>query len=222
MIPTRAPRELEPSGPVVIGLTGPIACGKSTIARMLGDIGGTVIDADALARQVTEAGSEALPEIRARFGSTVFDGSGALDRNALGRIVFDDPRALEDLERIIHPRVRPLVDSRLDEAARERVPFVVLEAIKLVEAGLAQRCDEVWIVECAPETQRARLAGRGVAAEDAARRVASQGTDLAARLTAMLNEQATAFRRVSTDSSLDETREAVEETLAEVLDRRLG
>jgi len=206
------------SRPVLIGLTGPIGCGKSTVAGMLGEIGGVVIDADDLAREATMPGTPALPEIRQRFGEAVFDADGGLDRAALARIVFADAAALADLERIVHPRVRSLVDARLDQATRDRAPFAVVEAIKLVEGGLAEHCDEVWVVDCAPATQRARLAGRGAAADDIDRRLATQGDDLAARLAAQL-EGRVSVRILSTEGSLDETREAVEDALAEALDR---
>ncbi len=79
------------SDPAIIGLTGPIGCGKSTVAGMLGELGGTVIDADALARDVTGPGQPALNAIRARFGDGVFERSGVLDRAALGAVVFSDP-----------------------------------------------------------------------------------------------------------------------------------
>jgi dephospho-CoA kinase len=201
--------------PLVIGLTGPIGCGKSTVGRMLADVGARVIDADALARRVTEPGTPALPEIRRRFGEAVFDAAGELDRAALARVVFADPDALLALERIVHPQVRRLIDEELRQAAAEGMPVVAIEAIKLVEGGLAERCDEVWLVECAPEAQRARLAARGVAAEDAEQRLAAQGRDLAGRLEALLADRP--HRRLSTDGTLDETRDRVEDALASAL-----
>jgi dephospho-CoA kinase len=198
-------------GPVVIGLTGPIGCGKSTVAAMLGELGGHVIDADALARDVTAPGEPALSAIRARFGGEVFEPSGVLDRAALGEIVFGDPEALRDLEAIVHPGVRRLVEERLERARRAGDPFVVVEAIKLVEGGLAERCDEVWLIECPPDVQRERLAGRGMPEADVERRLAAQGPDLAERLASH------ADRRLDTDDSLESTRERVEDALADVL-----
>lgn len=197
--------------PVIIGLTGPIGCGKSTVARMLGDLGGCVIDADALARDVTAPGQPALAAIRERFGEGVFEASGALDRAALGRIVFDDAAGLRDLEDIVHPGVRRLVDERLERAQRDGDPFVVVEAIKLVEGGLAERCDEVWLIECPADVQRARLAQRGMGAADVERRLAAQGPDLAHRLAAH------ADRRFDTSGSRESIRECVEDALADVL-----
>lgn len=202
--------------PLIIGLTGPIGCGKSTVAAMLGELGGAVIDADALAREVTAPGRPALHAIRDRFGDGVFEGSGALDRAALGAIVFDDATALRDLEAIVHPGVRVLVEERLERARREGDPFVVVEAIKLVEGGLAARCDEVWLIECAPEVQRERLVGRGMEAADVERRLAAQGADLADRLA----EHST--RRIDTSGSMERTRERVEDALAGGLAPRFG
>jgi len=205
--------------PFMIGLSGPIGCGKSTVAAMLAELGGTVIDADQLARQATQPGSPSLPRIRERFGSAVFSATGGLDRAALAAIVFEDPIALADLERIVHPIVRQLVDQRLAEAEQERVPFVVIEAIKLVEGGLADTCHEVWLVTCEPATQRQRLALRGDDAADVERRLASQGPDLVERLENALRDGGVVFRRLPTDSPMDDTREKVEDTLAEALDQ---
>ncbi len=197
--------------PIVIGLTGPIGCGKSTVASMLGELGGVVIDADALAREVTAPGQPALRAIRERFGDAVFEGSGALDRAVLGAIVFTDLLALRDLEAIVHPGVRCLVEERLERAGREGDPFVLVEAIKLVEGGLAERCDEVWLIDCPPAVQRARLAARGMAEVDVERRLAAQGLDLADRLAAR------AHRRIDTSGSVESVRECVQDALAEVL-----
>jgi len=210
------------SKPVLIGLTGPIGCGKSTVAGFLRDVGGLVIDADDLAREATAANTPALPEIRQRFGDAVFAQDGTLDRAALAKIVFNDAPSLVDLERIVHPRVRELVDARLESAVRERVPFAVVEAIKLVEGGLADRCDEVWIVTCEPATQRARMSGRGATADDVERRLATQGDDLANRLERQLDGGRVLVRRLTTEASLEATRELVEEALAEALDRPMG
>lgn len=206
------------SPPVLIGLTGPIGCGKSTVAGFLRDVGAVVIDADDLAREATSPGSPALPEIRVRFGDAVFDERGHMDRAAVAEIVFSDAAALVDLERIVHPRVRVLVDQRIESATRDRAPFAVVEAIKLAEGGLAERCAEVWIVDCAAVTQRARLAQRGTAPQDIEQRLSTQGEDLARRLADQLDGRVR-VRVLPTDGSIDETRELVEDYLADALDR---
>ncbi|HWH24926.1 MAG TPA: dephospho-CoA kinase [Candidatus Limnocylindria bacterium] len=208
--------------PLVIGLTGPIGCGKSTIARMLGELGGVVIDADQLARAATEpaaaGGRETMAAIRHRFGAGVATADGTLDRAALAAIVFSDPAALADLERIVHPRVRAEVERRLATAEDAGELFVAIEAIKLVEGGLAARCDEVWLIDCPPAVQRRRLAERGDAPDDVERRLTAQGNELAGRLAASLAGSPTAVRRIGTDGSLEATRRQVEDTLAAALE----
>jgi len=203
-------------GPVVIGLTGPIGCGKSTVGRMLADLGGVFIDADALVREVTAPGEPALRAIRERFGDGVFLPSGALDRGALAAVVFSDAAALRELEDVVHPGVRMLIDARLEQARRDGDPFVVIEAIKLVEGGLAQRCDEVWLIDCAADVQRERLGERGMAAADIERRLAAQGDDLAERLSSA------AQRRIDTSGTRESVRECVEDALADLLAPRFA
>jgi dephospho-CoA kinase len=168
--------------PLRIGLTGPIGCGKSTVAHWLGERPGViVIDADTVAREVLAAGSIEVEAVYARFGEHLRLSEGQLDRAALGRIVFADPDALRDLEAIVHPAVRPRILEKLDAADAAGATAVVIEAIKLVEGGLAEFCDEVWLVTCAPDVQLERLVGRGSAPDDAGKRIAAQG-DLTARL----------------------------------------
>jgi dephospho-CoA kinase len=166
---------------LVIGLTGPIGCGKSTVAGWLAELGAVVVDADAVARDVVELGSPALEEVALEFGPSVIRPDGSLDREALGRIVFADPAALARLERIVHPAVRPRILAAIAAAREAHAPAVVVEAIKLVEGGLAELCDEVWLVTCAPPEQRERLQRRGATSADAEQRIAAQG-DLVARL----------------------------------------
>jgi dephospho-CoA kinase len=199
--------------PLRIGLTGPIGCGKSTLARHLASRGGVVIDADDLARAVTVPGAATLPAIRARFGDGVFGVDGALDRAALATVVFVDAGALRDLEAIVHPAVRERVTAALGAAAAAGAAFVVIEAIKLVEGGLASTCDEVWLVVCDPATQRDRLAVRGQDALDSERRIAAQD-DLSERLTAV------ATRVLRTDGPLETALAAADAALDTALEDR--
>jgi dephospho-CoA kinase len=165
-----------------IGITGPIGCGKSTVAGWLGELGAAVIDADDVAREVTAEGTPAAEAIAAEFGTQILRADGSLDRAALGRIVFADPEALARLEAIVHPAVRPVILERMEQAATDGALAVVVEAIKLVEGGLAALCDEVWLVTCDAGEQLERLLARGtIAADDAQARIAAQA-GLAERL----------------------------------------
>ena len=159
---------------VRIGLTGPIGCGKSTLAGWLRDAGATVVDADAIARTVLDPGTPELARVLARFGPSVARSDGSLDRAALAAIVFADGDALAELEAIVHPAVRPRILAAIAAAEEAAAPAVVVEAIKLVEGGLADLCDEVWLVTCDPHEQRERLTGRGLPVEDVSRRIAAQ------------------------------------------------
>jgi dephospho-CoA kinase len=159
---------------VRIGITGPIGCGKSQVARWLAELGVHVVDADGVARSVTAPGHPAHDAILRRFGPAVAAPDGTLDRAALGRLVFADPAALRDLEAIIHPAVRPRIVEAIEAAERAGAPAVAIEAIKLVEGGLAATCDEVWVVTCDAAAQRQRLIGRGMPPGDADQRMAAQ------------------------------------------------
>ena len=189
---------------VRLGLTGPIACGKSTVAGWLGERPGVVvIDADIVAREVLEPGEPAVAAVVARFGADLVRDDGSLDRGALGRQVFADPAALRDLEAIVHPAVRPRIVAAMDRAKIDGAVAVVVEAIRLVEGGLAEVCDEVWLVTCDPAIQHARLVGRGTRADDADQRIAAQ-----AGLEARVGPAAT--RVIDTSGGHAETRAIVD------------
>jgi dephospho-CoA kinase len=138
----------------LIGLTGNIATGKSAVAKMLEDLGATVIDADALVHELQRKGTPVFNDIVAAFGSGILDRAGEIDRKALGSIVFTDPEKLRTLEGIVHPAV--LIESvrRITEAP---TPVVVYEAIKLIEAGRAEMCDALWVVTARSDAQLQRL-----------------------------------------------------------------
>ena len=156
----------------VIGLTGNIATGKSTVAEMLRRMGALVIDADKLAHRVMGAGTDVHRRILQRFGRDLLGPDGEIDRARLGGIVFADPGALRDLERIVHPRVVEKT-LRLLRAAPEAVG--VVEAIKLIEADMHRYCDAVWVVTSSREQQMQRLKGsRYLTCAEAALRIDTQ------------------------------------------------
>jgi dephospho-CoA kinase len=158
--------------PKLIGLTGNIGTGKSTVAQMLADLGAEAIDADQVTRQVMRAGTPVHAAIVAAFGSGVLAADGEVDRQRLGEIVFADPAALARLEAIVHPATIEAVGRRVAASAAR---VVVIEAIKLIEAGMADGCDSVWVTTCRPEQQVERvMAARGLTRAEVEQRVQAQ------------------------------------------------
>ena len=183
----------------VIGLTGNMGCGKSTVAGMLRDLGAVVIDADRVARDIRRNDADARAEIMARFGTD--------DAAELGRIVFADARALVDLEAILHPRVRGAIRARLAELAEAGEELVAVEVIKLLESPLADAIDEVWVVRCDEADAIARLAAtRGMDEATARRRLANQSPQDA--------KVAAADVVIDGSAPIEETRRQVERALA--------
>jgi len=159
----------------VIGLTGGIASGKSTVARLLAKQGIPVIDADQLARDAVLPGTAALRQIAESFGEKVLDSAGALDRTILAEIVFADPGARKKLEAILHPAIKALAEKQLAELRQRGVPVAIYMAPLLIEAGVTDRVDEIWVVYVDRETQLLRLIDRdGVSRESAEQRLAAQ------------------------------------------------
>ena len=160
--------------PFKIGLTGNIACGKSTVGKLLMARGAEYVDADRLVHSLLEPGTPENDRIVERFGPEVRAVDGRIDRPALGGMVFADPAALKDLEAILHPGVRAEIRRRL---AASTAPVVVVDAIKLFEGGLAREMDVNWVVVCPRSEQVRRLvAERGMTAEQAETRIAAQGS----------------------------------------------
>lgn len=147
---------------VHVGLTGGVASGKSSVAALFGELGAHVLDADRLAREVTAPGSAGLQAIVSEFGEAFRTAEGSLDRQALGRLVFDDPQALARLEAIVHPRVQELERQRVRTIAEEDSEAVVIyEAALLLESGGQEGVDRVAVVDVPPELQWQRALARG-------------------------------------------------------------
>ena len=159
--------------PLIIGLTGNIATGKSAVLQYLATKGAYVLDADKLAHESMQTGTHTYWAIVDEFGQSILQVDGTIDRRALGKVVFADPKALARLEAIVHPAV---FDLARQELLTVEANVIVLEAIKLLEAGqLVTLCDEVWVVTATQETQLRRLREtRKMSEEEAARRMAAQ------------------------------------------------
>ncbi len=158
---------------LLVGLTGGIGSGKSTVARMLEDRGAVVLDADGFARAAVVAGSPGLRSVVARFGRDILTADGELDRPKLASVVFADPKALADLEAIVHPEVRRMIADGIQENLdADRV--VVLVNPLLIEMGTHRDCDVVVVVSVSPETQIARSVTRGMMEGDVRARIAAQ------------------------------------------------
>lgn len=159
----------------IIGLTGGIASGKSSVAALLEQLGAAVIDADQLAREVVEPGEEALAGIVAAFGERVLNGDGTLNRAALGEVVFSDPEARRTLESITHPAIKRRAEERLARLREGGTRTAFYVAPLLIEAGVTSRVHEIWVVYLDQETQLGRLMARdGLSREAALARIASQ------------------------------------------------
>lgn len=198
--------------PVVIGVTGNIACGKSLVMHALGRLGVQTIDADQVYRELAQPGSAVLADIVSRFGPGVMTWNGHLDRAALGAIVFSDPEALADLDRIVRPHVVSEILRRVDSSF---APVIAIDAIKLFESGLAERCDETWAVSCTPAQQLDRLMARnGFSREDAQRRIDAQAP--------AAEKLARADRIIDNSGQRDRTRREVFDLLSDLHARKRG
>ena len=161
--------------PLVIGITGNIAAGKSTVMRLLADRGATTIDMDLVTRDALRSTGAGFGPVVERFGQEILDDGGEIDRARLGRMVFGDPENLRDLEQILHPIVGR-IGRALVEAADTDV--VVIEAIKMLEGGRSRElCDQIWVVASDEAMQLERLrASRGMSEQDGRQRLASQSS----------------------------------------------
>ncbi len=166
--------------PYLIGLTGGIACGKSTVLAMLTALGAHTIDADRVTHQVQQPGTPVYQQIVAAFGPEILvSPEGPIDRRKLGALVFADPAALQRLERIVHPAVHATIMAWLADVPSQSAdiphPVAVIDAVKLLEAGWKQHCDAIWVVTCNEAQQIERLIStRGMSEAEARQRIAAQ------------------------------------------------
>lgn len=159
----------------VIGLTGGIATGKSTVARFFSRLGIPVIDADQLAREAVQPESPALKKISAVFGTEILMRDGTLDRKRLGALIFASPEKRRQLEGILHPAIRTLSEERISQAAADGHQRLIYMAPLLIEAGAIDRVDDIWVVTVRPEIQLERLMQRdSITREQAQQMIGSQ------------------------------------------------
>jgi len=160
---------------MVLGVTGGIATGKTIVSEGFRALGAVVVSADQLAREVVRPGSEVLDRLTVRFGGGIITATGALDREALAKVVFADQNARKDLNRITHPAIAERAEKRLGELKEKGVPLVIYEAPLLFEAGAEGRVDRVLVVTADPNRQLQRLMDRDALTRDEAlNRIRSQ------------------------------------------------
>jgi dephospho-CoA kinase len=159
----------------IVGLTGGIGSGKSTVARLLADRGAVIIDADRLAREAVKPGSPGLAAVVAQFGPAILDATGALDRPKLGALVFADETARRALNAIVHPIVAQLSAEAFEAARASGAKVAIYDVPLLFENGLERTLPETVVVSVSPATQRARIAARdALPAEQIEQRIAAQ------------------------------------------------
>jgi dephospho-CoA kinase len=158
---------------LLVGLTGGIGAGKSTVGNMLAERGAVILDADAFSREAVRAGTEGFRRVVERFGKGIVAANGELDRPKLAAIVFNDPQALSDLEAIVHPEVRRMIADGIT-ANLDADAVVVLVNPLLIEMGTHRDCDVVVVVSASPETQIARSVAGGMTDDDVRARLAAQ------------------------------------------------
>jgi len=159
-------------GKYVIGLTGNIATGKSVVRKMLEHLGAYSIDADALSHRAIAKGAPSYQQVVETFGKWMVASNGEIDRARLGRLVFNDPEALQQLEAIVHPLVEHAVDLLIQRASQR---VIVIEAIKLLEGKLVSACDTIWATYAQESIQKTRLMQkRGLNEQDALQRIQAQ------------------------------------------------
>ncbi len=187
----------------VIGLTGGIGSGKSTVSRFLAELGAVIIDADKVGHEALKPVTELWREVVAAFGEQILTPSGDINREKLGEIVFSNPDSLVRLNRIMHPRLYEVVKAQLEEYRRRGIGVVVLEAPLLIEAGWTSLVDEIWVTVASEATVLQRLQERtGLSEPESLSRIRSQ--------LSFVERVRYADITIDTDGELDELRARVE------------
>lgn len=194
----------------VVGLTGGIATGKTTVAGLLRDKGLPVLDADLAAREIVEPGQPALQDLVDALGSGILTTSGTLDRRALRRRIAADPEVRETVNRITHPAIRKNLAERIVSLGQAGHPVVIVEATLLVETGAYRQYAALVVVTCDPETQLRRVLARDGGTEATARGL------LAAQLP-LADKEAVADILIRNDGSLEDLRQAVDVAYPEIV-----
>lgn len=181
----------------ILGITGPIACGKSTVARFTSDLGAIeIIDADDVTHELMSPGTHLTRMIEQKFGSEVVDVAGGVDRIKLGEIVFRDPGAMGRLESLVHPLVRESIQTKLNALGRMgKGGVVTIEAVRFLDSPFADAASAIWLVQCVPEEQRRRLVrDRRLSKFDAARRIDAEPAFDRSRVTSVIVNESTQGR----------------------------
>lgn len=158
----------------VLGITGPIGSGKSTVSKIFKDKEIIVLDADQISRDVTASEGAAVDEIEEAFGAKAISSDRSLNRKYMADVVFKDNRKLDQLSAIIHKHVFIVIDKALEEQKKLKTKLVVLDVPIPVNKGFVDHCDQIWAVTCEDHIRLARLVDRGMTKEDAMRRIAVQ------------------------------------------------
>lgn len=196
----------------VVGVTGGIGSGKSTAAKLIGSWGIPVFDADKISHEVTEAGGKAIPRVAEAFGPEVLLDDGSLDREAMGRVVFNDRKELDRLSLIVHEEVMGRLAELSAESDKAGEKAVVLDVPIPVEKGFRDTCDYILVVRCDEEIRLERLANRGMDRQEARRRMAMQMTDE--------EYSALATETINNNGTIEELEEALRRTIGEALEMR--
>ena len=196
----------------VLGITGPIGSGKSTVSGILRERGVLVLDADELSREVTASDGAAIDEIEQVFGSKAILGDRSLNRRYMSNVVFKDKKLLDMLSAIIHKHVLGYMHKRIEEERKLKTKCVVLDVPIPVNNGFIDHCDQIWVVTCDDSIRLMRLIDRGMSKDDAQRRIEIQ----------MSNDEYAALGDYEIDNSgsLDDLNKKVEELIKSQLHER--